>query len=269
VGTRVASDLGASLVAEMDGDLVASNFLTHWGSFAFFGPLTVHPDSWDKGIAQLLLEPTMEQFRRWRVRHAGLFTFAHSDKHVNLYQRYGFWPRFLTAVMAKPAQVRSVAWTAFSRYKENDRAQAVSACHELTTTIFEGLDVTREISAIQQLKLGDTVLLWSDDVLDGFACCHCGPGTEAGADTCYVKFGAVRPSNRAEERFDHLLEAGESLAAERGLSRVEAGVNLARERAYRKMRAKGYRTETQGVAMHKPNECRFSDSAIFVVDDWR
>jgi hypothetical protein len=44
----------------------------------------------------------MECFRTWGVQHAGLFTFAHSPKHITLYQKFGFWPRFLTAVMPKP-----------------------------------------------------------------------------------------------------------------------------------------------------------------------
>ena len=36
------------------------------------------------------------------VRHEGLFTFAHSPEHIALYQHFGFWPRFLTAIMSKP-----------------------------------------------------------------------------------------------------------------------------------------------------------------------
>jgi GNAT superfamily N-acetyltransferase len=62
----------------------------------------VRPDLWDQGIGQRLLEPSMECFRTWGVQHAGLFTFAHSPKHITLYQKFGFWPRFLTAVMPKP-----------------------------------------------------------------------------------------------------------------------------------------------------------------------
>ncbi len=43
----------------------------------------------------------MDIFEKWGVREAGLFTFAHSPKHIGLYQKFGFWPRFLTAVMSK------------------------------------------------------------------------------------------------------------------------------------------------------------------------
>jgi GNAT superfamily N-acetyltransferase len=269
VGTRCAGDLGGALVAESDGAVVGSNFSANWGSFGFFGPLTIHPEWWDRGIAQRLLEPTMQHFQDWGVRHAGLFTFAQSAKHVGLYQKYGFWPRFLTAVMAKAPGAKAGAGIAYSSLGESQHEQILQACREVTGSIFEGLDLGREIRAIHRLKLGETLLLWAGNVLEGFACCHCGAGTEAGAGTCYVKFAAVRPSSGAEQSFGRLLDACDALAAARGLNRVEAGVSLGRERAYRKMRERGYRTEFQGVAMHKPNQPGFTSPAAYVIDDWR
>ena len=50
----------------------------------------MRPDFWDRGVAQRLLAATMELFERWEIRHAGLFTFAESPKHVALYQKFGF-----------------------------------------------------------------------------------------------------------------------------------------------------------------------------------
>jgi hypothetical protein len=64
--------------------------------------LSVRPDLWDRELTQHLLAPTMELLAQWDTRLAGLFTFAHSAKHVGLYQKFGFWPRHLTAIMAKP-----------------------------------------------------------------------------------------------------------------------------------------------------------------------
>ena len=75
--------------------------MVDWGSVGVFGPLTVHPDLWNKGIAKHLLKSTMEYFAKLGTRHIGLFTFANSPKHVRLYQRFGFWPHFLTAIMVK------------------------------------------------------------------------------------------------------------------------------------------------------------------------
>jgi GNAT superfamily N-acetyltransferase len=90
----------AAFGATIDGNLVGSNFATKWGSVGFFGPLTVRPDLQERGIAQALLARTMEQFDSWETRHVGLFTFAHSAKHIGLYQKYGFYARFLTAIMS-------------------------------------------------------------------------------------------------------------------------------------------------------------------------
>ncbi len=57
---------------------------TNWGSVGFFGPLSVAHEYWDKAIAQRLLDATMDLFAAWGTRHAGLFTFAQSAKHVGL-----------------------------------------------------------------------------------------------------------------------------------------------------------------------------------------
>jgi hypothetical protein len=43
VFTRWQADPEAALVAEVNGRLAGSNFVTNWGSFGFFGPLTILP----------------------------------------------------------------------------------------------------------------------------------------------------------------------------------------------------------------------------------
>ena len=115
VGTRWRASPDAALGAYVDDTLIGSNFAARWGSFGFFGPLTVHPDHWDKGIARRLLTATMSLFERWGTRHVALFTFPQSAKHIGLYQAYGFWPQQLTPVMAKPVGVVANAgsWQSF------------------------------------------------------------------------------------------------------------------------------------------------------------
>jgi GNAT superfamily N-acetyltransferase len=270
--TRWPADPTAAFGAECDGEIVGSNFATRWGSVGFFGPLTVRPDLWDLRIAQRLMDPIIECFDTWGVTHAGLFTFAQSPKHVGLYYRYGFRPRFLTAIMSKPVQMTTRCkseWSAYSQISACERAESLKACHALTASIYPGLDVAREILAVQAQGLGETVLLHDGQDLVGFAVCHCGPGTEAGNQKCYVKFGAVKPGAAADAWFDQLLNACEELAATRSLARVEAGTNLARHEAYGKLRARGFRTDIQGVTMHRPNEEGYSRAGVYVIDDWR
>lgn len=272
VRTRWHTDRSSAFGAYVDGGLAGSNFVTSWGTVGFFGPLTVRPDLWDAGLGKRLMEPVVQRFEAWGTRNAGLFTFPHSQKHVGLYQRFGFWPRFLTAVMAKPvtpAPDRPPKSTRFSEVAANERDQIVARCREVTDAVYEGLDVTSEIRAVADQRLGDTVLLWRDDQVIGFAVCHTGAGTEAGSGACYAKFAAVRPTRSTGEDFDRLLSAIEQFAGETGTSRLVAGVNTAREEAYGRMLAHGFRTEIQGVAMQRPNEPGYNRAGMYVIDDWR
>ena len=101
---RWRADPASAFAAELDGALVGTNFAADWGSVGFFGPLTVRPDLWDAGVGARLIEAAMRRFETLGTRHVGLFTFAQSAKHVGLYQKFGFWPRFLTAIMAAPVR---------------------------------------------------------------------------------------------------------------------------------------------------------------------
>jgi hypothetical protein len=102
------------------------------------------------------------------------------------------------------------------------------------------------------------------------AVCHCGAGSEAGSDTCFVKFAAVRPGEGAPGRFERLLDACEAFAAESRLSHLVAGVNTGRLDAYRRLLARGFRTEQIGVSMRlRPDEPYFDTPAHYVIDDLR
>ena len=271
VRTRWLANPAAAFAAEVGGELIGSNFATNWGSVGFFGPLTIRPDFWDRGVGKRLMEPVVELFDKWETRHAGLFTFPHSQKHVGLYQRFGFWPRFLTALMSKPIEHTNNAsqWTKFSEVPKSERDAVLNACREVTDAIYEGLDVEHEIRSVAAQGLGDTILVWDDSRLTAFAVCHVGPGTEAGSDVCYVKFGAARPGPNAEQDFSHLIDACEEMASARQVSRILAGVNTARHEAYRQMLARGFRTQIQGVVMSRPNEAGYNRPGVYLIDDWR
>jgi len=261
----------AAFAAAVDGQVIGSNFATNWGSVGFFGPLTVRPEFWDRGVAKRLMEPIVDLFDQWGTTHAGLFTFPHSAKHVGLYQRFGFWPRFLTPVMSKPvAQIKNSShWTRFSEVPAAERDSVLNACREVTDAIYEGLDVAHEIVAVATQKLGDTILLWDNSRLVAFAVCHVGAGTEAGSGVCYIKFGAVRPGPTAEHDFNRLLDACEEMAFAQQVSRLRAGVNTARREAYRQMLSRGFTTDMQGLVMSRPNEAGYNRPGVYLFDDWR
>ena len=260
MGSRFRSACTATLAARERGRLIGSNVATRWGSFGFFGPLTVLPEYWDKGVAQLLLEQTMGVFERWGVRHSGLFTFPESPKHIGLYQKFGYWPQYLTALLRKTPEAVGEAPTLFSGLDPAARERTLGEARDLAGSIFPGLDLSDEIR-----NATDTVLVHDGHgSLEAFAVCHTGPGTEGGSGVCYVKFGAARSTGA----FDRLLVSCEAFAAQRGAV-VEAGMNLAREDAYRRMRARGYLPARQGIAMQRPHEAGFNRGDCYVIDDWR
>ena len=174
VKTRFLADPTSTLAAgSTNGQLVGFNFVINWGSIGYFGPLVVHPDYWDQGIAKQLLEPTMNIFdKKWHTKHAGLFTFARSAKHVGLYQKFGFWPRFLTIIMSKPVwQVEegeqqqrksnsSFHWSRFSEISHHKQEQTLDKCRILTNSVYDGLDLKHEIVSVNNQDLGDTILLY-------------------------------------------------------------------------------------------------------------
>jgi len=272
VRTRWLADPTAAFAALVDGEIVGSNLATEWGSIGFFGPLSVRPDLWGRGIGQRLVTPVLDRFETRGVEHAALFTFPQSVQHVGLYQRFGFWPRYLTAVLAKPVVAPAPAtlfWTGYSEVPSGERGGCLAACRALTGALYAGLDVEREIRAADAQGLGDTLLLAREHRLVALGVCHVGPRTEAGSDACFVKFAGVEPGPRAGDDFERLLDACEAFAAARGVRRLVAGISTACHDAYRRLLARGFRSEMHGIAMHRPNRPAYLRPDVYALGDWR
>ena len=271
VGARWWASPSAVLGAYAGDELVGSNFAANWGSFGFFGPLTVRPDLWDRGIARRLLEPTMDLFSRWGTKQAALFTFPDSPKHIALYEKFGFRRQALTPVMTKTVgdATGGGQWSTFSAVPRSRRAPTLAACRALTEMIYPGLDVQGEIRAVCDQRIGETVLVHEGSELVAFAVCHQGAGSEAEAGATFVKFAAARAGRDAPRHFERLLAACESLAQARGSTQLVAGINVARSQAYGIMRQQGFETMFEGVAMHRPDAPGHNRPDCFVIDDWR
>jgi GNAT superfamily N-acetyltransferase len=268
IATRWRADPSLSLALDVDGELVASNFVSLWGSVGFFGPLTVRPDLWDRGIAKRLMAATVPLLDERGVGWAGLFTFADSPKHIGLYRKFGFSPQQLTALFTRPAVTSGAAgWSLLA--DAEDREMAISACAEIASSIHDGLDMRREIVSVVDQHLGDVVLVEGGTDLDAFAVCHVGAGSEAGSGTCYVKAAAVRAGPRAGEVFGRLLDACEDFALRRGAGTLLAGMNAARREAYAEMLRRGFSAGMQGVVMTRPDQTGYNHPGVYLIDDWR
>lgn len=157
----------------------------------------------------------------------------------------------------------------FSALTEAQQHEALRSCREVVESLYPGLDLTAEIQTTHAQGLGDAVLIEGAGGLAAFAVCQYGPNSDAGTGMCFIKFGAARDGRTAEPDFLRLLEACETLAPAVGMTHVLAGVNMAHHEAYRILFERGYRTEVQGVAMHRRNDPGYARPGTYVIDDWR
>ena len=267
IRTRWTTDPRPCFVAAVGECVVGSVVGMDWGSAFILGPLTVEPADANRGIGRRLMTAAMALVAERRFPLAALYTLPNSTKHLHLYESYGFEAQRLTPVMAKAPVAGTTAPRPLSALAPSDRAAAIAACRAVTDAVFPGLDLTREIAAMAEQNLGETLLLTRDGVIAGFALCHLGKDSEAGSGALFIKFACVRPGGT--EDFVALLDACETLAAQRGAQRIIAGVNMARDAAYRIMLARGYRAEIVGVAMLRPTQPGWNRPEIFALDDWR
>ncbi|MBP1626156.1 MAG: hypothetical protein H6Q00_631 [Holophagaceae bacterium] len=260
----------AAFGAFLEDRLVGSVFASHWGSFAFFGPLSVEPELWEKGIAQRLMAPVMDCFRTWGATHTGLYTFPQSAKHLGLYHKFGFRPRCLTAIMGKALGGELSGEPGCKSWSGGSGAEDLLAgCRRVAQAIYPGLDLTREIEHLAGHGHGALVWTGSPENPEGFALCHRGQGSEAGSGACYVKFAGVLPGEGVLDRFQRLLASLEAYGRSQGAAMLLAGVNTGRVRAYEAMLQEGFRIQMTGVALQGQDGAGFSHSEAWVLDDWR
>lgn len=271
IGARFHADNTITVAAEANGKLIGSNVVMRWGAFGLFGPLTVHPDYWNQGAAKSMVEHALKTFSDWNIRYSAFFTTIATPKNVALYQRYDYWPRFLSMMMERPvgAEPAPEGMGLYSDLAESERVGVLEACREVSSGVLEGLDLGAEIRTVAERNYGDTVLVSDNGQLAAFAVCHCGSGTEAGGDLCRVKFGAVRSGANAGADFDRLIAACDALARDRGMGRLAAGSNAERLDSYRQLLKMGFRTEVQGVSMHGANHATFNHADAYVIDELR
>ncbi|MFA6209997.1 MAG: GNAT family N-acetyltransferase [Candidatus Obscuribacterales bacterium] len=253
----------------IDDKLVAAIFCTGWGSFGFFGPLVVLPEYWGSGLAQTLIKKADQFFEEKQVELAGLYTFSNSPKHLALYQKFGYWPKQLTALMSAVVSTQDATAerqsTRFSQLDAAAQSSSLAAAKQLCNGIYKGLDLSSEIKALATCKIGDTIFIEKDGGIVGFAVCHYGHGSEATSNNCYLKFAAASD----QEQFSRLLTECLKLSSEVGTTHMFAGVNTARHEAYKTMLGSGFKMQAIGVAMLRAQHNGFNRPGVFVIDDWR
>lgn len=261
---------GCIVAAEGD-EVVGFGISSRWGRVGLLGPICVDPAHWNRGIARKLIERNVGLFDEWGCSASGLLTNPASPRHLRLYQDYGYWPRYLTVVMARPTDdggrppicCESLADT------RRDRGAVMGDMRALASLAYPGLDMTIEIMAVLDRGLGAVLFHYDGDTLTDLAICHSGAGSEGMSGVLFVKFGLVRPGTDARQTFARLVGDCVGYAARMGLARVIMGTNTGRHDAYRILLDQGFRSEFQGVRMHRPMVDIFDTPNVYALDDWR
>lgn len=116
-----------SVVAELDGRVVGSNFLDERASISGVGPITVDPQTQNSGIGRRLMLAVME--RSQQRGHAGirLVQAGYHCRSLSLYSRLGFEVREHLSCMQGPAIKEQIPNCAVRLATDSD----VDACNRL------------------------------------------------------------------------------------------------------------------------------------------
>ena len=271
-GCRVAEDPNHGVI----GGILSIT----WGSIAWLGPVVVHPEFSGQGIEGQLVRAVLEHWEPMTLSAQGAETSPDDPSQVELYASLGFRPQFLTATLIgavdpdgprEPIRQRSPSFELIRLSQLTDTLEEtmLSQCRRISERHYPGLDYGKELQAVKDSQLGDTLLLAVGERLYGFAICHTAADSEADAGSCYVKALLIDPAIDDQETLLALVEACEGYARMQQLQTVRLGVNLACWEGYQAVAARGYHMRQLRLRMVRPIDDLLSDPSPFHFNDWR
>jgi GNAT superfamily N-acetyltransferase len=281
IGTRFHKEPTGCFVAEdPDQGPIGAVLSIAWGSIAWLGPLAVRAEFSGKGVEHQLLQAVLDYWEPMGLSAQGVETNPANPPEIEFYASFGFRPQFLTATLLgtvdpdgprQPVRQRTPSFELIRLSQlSDDMAETMrSNCRRISERHYPGLDYSKELQSVNDLHLGDTLLLAVGERLYGFAICHAATGSEADADSCYVKALLIDPAIDDQETLLALVEACEGYARMHKLKTVRLGVNLACWEGYQAVAARGYRLQQLRLRMVRPIDELLSDPSPFHFNDWR
>src|SRR5918993_1133547 len=117
-----------SVVAELDGKVVGSNFLDERSKIAGLGPITVDPNIQNRGIGRQLMEAALDRAREKAHSGVRLLQTAYHGRSLALYASLGFQVREGIACMQGPPIGASLASYPVRPAREEDLAECDRIC---------------------------------------------------------------------------------------------------------------------------------------------
>ena len=99
---------GCFVAEEGDGKIVGAALAVIWGTIGLVGPLAVLTNYQNQDIGQQLLTACQGFFSENKATLEGVSTYPYSPKHITLYQKFGYKPKGLVVIAAKPMDRREI-----------------------------------------------------------------------------------------------------------------------------------------------------------------
>ena len=191
-----------SVVAELDGRVVGSNFLWENAVIAGVGPITVDPGVQNVAVGRRLMEDVLHRARERRFAGARLVQAAYHNRSLSLYTKLGFDTREPLSLLQGPAIGLKLLGYAVRSANEDD----LEACNRLCLKVHghdRGLEL---LGAIEQgnatvVERGGRITGYTTTV--GFLGHAVGESNEdlkalIGAATAFIGPGFLLPTRNSE-----------------------------------------------------------------------
>jgi predicted N-acetyltransferase YhbS len=151
-----------SVVAELDGRVVGSNFLDERSSIVAIGPVSVDPTEQNRSIGRKLMQHVLDRTTERSFPGARLVTEAYHNRSFSLYAKLGFEAREPLSVMQGPPIAKEIPGFSVRRATEND----LDACNQLSRKV-HGHDRGGEL--LDAIKEGIATVVEHDGRISGYA----------------------------------------------------------------------------------------------------
>jgi GNAT superfamily N-acetyltransferase len=151
-----------SVVAEVDGEIVGSNFLDERSPIGGIGPITVLPALWDGGIGRALMEDVLHRCAEAGKVGSRLLQTSYHSRSLALYASLGFRVRDLAACLQGPPLAESVPGYQVRPATEADVADSASLCR-----VVHGHDRREEFA--QAVEQGSALVVEHDGRISGYS----------------------------------------------------------------------------------------------------
>ncbi len=252
---KVATTPDGAFIAEEDGAMVGVGIVRVLGRVGVIGPIAVKPSHQRRRHGEALTRACLAYARGRGCMTVGLDTFPNSTGHFALYSRLGFLPAGLVVSMCGPVHDRDVSGATttrtllgahvrrWSQLSTRERERAAHAMAVICASYLPGYDPSPESRVAHSRRLGETVLVYQDQVIVGFAVCCGGPGAPQPGEGAWIRTVAVEPGDQAIACAERLVQACEGLAREWGESRIGLPLEPRTAELFDWLDADGYRPE--------------------------